>query len=101
MRSRAVDAVVAEAVWPGREVWKKETLYGLKLAVSRAPGRGDGHPRLRPGGDLLGGMACLVRRLLENTSQVGFLRQSRIDLDPDALLAPPAGARVSPGVAPG
>ena len=50
-------------------------------------------PRVRlycPHGDLLGGMAYLVRRLLENTSNESFLRHEYIDaIAPEQLLASP------------
>ena len=50
-------------------------------------------PRVRlycPHGDLLGGMAYLVRRLLENTSNESFLRQEYIEATaPEQLLASP------------
>jgi RHH-type proline utilization regulon transcriptional repressor/proline dehydrogenase/delta 1-pyrroline-5-carboxylate dehydrogenase len=44
-----------------------------------------------PTGELLPGMAYLVRRILENSSQAGFLLHSRSGETADALLAPPAG----------
>ena len=43
-------------------------------------------------GALLPGMAYLVRRLLENTSNEGFLRQRHAGADAARLLAPPGGA---------
>ena len=43
-----------------------------------------------PVGEMLPGMAYLVRRLLENTSNEGFLKQSMVDLkDIDDLLKDP------------
>src|SRR5581483_6784737 len=42
-----------------------------------------------PLGELLPGMAYLVRRILENSSQAGFLLQSRTGRSAAALLAPP------------
>ena len=42
-----------------------------------------------PVGDLVAGMAYLVRRLLENTSNESFLREQAKGTDLDALLAPP------------
>ena len=42
-----------------------------------------------PVGDLVAGMAYLVRRLLENTSNESFLREQAQGTDLDALLAPP------------
>ena len=43
-----------------------------------------------PVGDLLPGMAYLVRRLLENTSNESFLRKEYVESHPlSTLLAPP------------
>ncbi len=42
-----------------------------------------------PVGELLPGMAYLVRRVLENSSQVGFLLRSRGGVAPEELLRPP------------
>ena len=46
-----------------------------------------------PVGELLPGMAYLVRRVLENSSQAGFLLQSRSGATPEELLRPPIGPR--------
>jgi proline dehydrogenase len=51
-----------------------------------------------PVGDLVAGMAYLVRRLLENSSNDSFLVQRARGRDLDALLAPPTHAP-SPGAA--
>ena len=99
VRSLAHAAAVAEAIGLEPEAVEYQTLYGMDPAVSGAlRDMGWVARDYVPSGDLLGGMAYLVRRLLENTSQVGFLRQSRIDLDPGVLLAPP---RPVPAPAPG
>ncbi len=42
-----------------------------------------------PVGDLVAGMAYLVRRLLENTANEGFLRQQADGRPPEELLAAP------------
>ena len=51
-------------------------------------------------GDLISGMACLVRRLLENTANESFLRLSFVDkIDIDQLLQDPGkvmNARTEP-----
>ncbi|HEX2186792.1 MAG TPA: proline dehydrogenase family protein, partial [Chloroflexota bacterium] len=97
VRSLAHGAAVADALGLDPEVVEYQTLYGMEPAISGAlPAMGWLARDYVPSGDLLGGMAYLVRRLLENTSQVGFLRQSRADLDPEALLAPPAGRSSQP-----
>ena len=48
-----------------------------------------------PVGDLVAGMAYLVRRLLENTSNDSFLQEQARGVPVEELLAPP-GAAVSP-----
>jgi RHH-type proline utilization regulon transcriptional repressor/proline dehydrogenase/delta 1-pyrroline-5-carboxylate dehydrogenase len=91
VRSLVHAAAVAESLGLAPAAVEYQTLYGMDPAISGAlPDMGWVARDYVPSGDLLGGMAYLVRRLLENTSQVGFLRQSRIDLDAGALLAPPA-----------
>lgn len=53
-----------------------------------------------PVGELIPGMAYLVRRILENSSQAGFLTMARTGMDREALLAPPPEVDDSPGVTP-
>ncbi|MBI2859381.1 MAG: proline dehydrogenase family protein [Chloroflexi bacterium] len=47
-----------------------------------------------PAGELVPGMAYMVRRVLENASQAGFLLKSRLGEDVDVLLRPPAPASI-------
>ena len=54
-----------------------------------------------PLGDLLPGMSYLVRRILENSSQVGFLLQSRTGESAKELLAPPTPGSRSVDARPG
>jgi RHH-type proline utilization regulon transcriptional repressor/proline dehydrogenase/delta 1-pyrroline-5-carboxylate dehydrogenase len=49
-----------------------------------------------PVGDLVAGMAYLVRRLLENTSNDSFLADQARGASIDVLLAPPGPAAASP-----
>jgi proline dehydrogenase len=49
-----------------------------------------------PVGDLVAGMAYLVRRLLENTSNESFLREQAAGAPLEELLAPPRRARTAP-----
>jgi len=50
-----------------------------------------------PCGELLPGMAYLVRRLLENTSNEGFMKKTFVDhADRNALLADPAAVAAAP-----
>lgn len=93
---RSVSAVLETAralsVLPDR--YEFQLLYGMAEPFRNALLRTT--PRVRlycPHGDMLGGMAYLVRRLLENTSNESFLRHEFIDaLSPDCLLASPASA---------
>jgi RHH-type proline utilization regulon transcriptional repressor/proline dehydrogenase/delta 1-pyrroline-5-carboxylate dehydrogenase len=52
-----------------------------------------------PIGALVPGMWYLVRRLLENSSNESFVRQTNRGADETMLLAPPVGSEVSPEVA--
>lgn len=74
-----------------------QTLYGMAepLRPALLP-RGIRMREYVPIGELLPGMAYLVRRLLENTSNEGFLRAKfRDEADPAALLRPPLDGLVA------
>jgi RHH-type proline utilization regulon transcriptional repressor/proline dehydrogenase/delta 1-pyrroline-5-carboxylate dehydrogenase len=49
-----------------------------------------------PVGDLVAGMAYLVRRLLENTSNDSFLQEQSRGVALEKLLAPPGGEATEP-----
>ncbi|MEO1295310.1 MAG: L-glutamate gamma-semialdehyde dehydrogenase [Cyanobacteria bacterium J06636_16] len=90
VRSQALALAITEALKiPQRHV-EFQVLYGMadKLAVAIAK---RGH-RVRvycPYGELIPGMAYLIRRLLENTANSSFLRQSVAEVSVEDLLAPP------------
>ena len=92
LRSLVHALVVAEENGLPKNSIELQMLYGMaepeRLMLSR-----DGY-RVRvyaPIGELLPGMAYLVRRLLENTSNSGFLRQSYHEgVAISTMLAPPA-----------
>jgi RHH-type proline utilization regulon transcriptional repressor/proline dehydrogenase/delta 1-pyrroline-5-carboxylate dehydrogenase len=92
LRSLALAMALAEShgVESGR--FEFQMLYGMGESL-RAAVAGMGY-RMRvyvPFGELLPGMAYLVRRLLENSSSQSFLSMGRVpDTDPEVLLAPPA-----------
>lgn len=67
-----------------------QTLYKTLEGLSRGL-HGMGWPARDyvPVGELIPGMAYLVRRILENTSQVGFLTRSRLHEEAGELLRPP------------
>jgi RHH-type proline utilization regulon transcriptional repressor/proline dehydrogenase/delta 1-pyrroline-5-carboxylate dehydrogenase len=86
---------VAHAIAAAREAGAEAE---LELQVLRGLGDDLAHALAREGyrvraycplGDLVAGMAYLVRRLLENTSNDSFLHASAVTDDLTALLAPP------------
>jgi RHH-type proline utilization regulon transcriptional repressor/proline dehydrogenase/delta 1-pyrroline-5-carboxylate dehydrogenase len=92
LRSLAHAFAVAEELGVPASGYEVQMLYGMaepERAAVRAAGR-----RVRvyaPVGELLPGMAYLVRRLLENTANTGFLRLSHHEhVDVAGLLAAPA-----------
>jgi len=90
---RSVSAVLETArAWAvPADRYEFQSLYGMAEPFRNALLRTT--PRVRlycPHGDMLVGMAYLVRRLIENTSNESFLRQEFIDAEsPEALLASP------------
>jgi RHH-type transcriptional regulator, proline utilization regulon repressor / proline dehydrogenase / delta 1-pyrroline-5-carboxylate dehydrogenase len=90
VRSHAYAEAVREAVGQPGVVLEHQILYRTWEALSSAlPQMGWVTRDYVPVGELIPGMAYLVRRILENTSQVGFLTQARLDEEAPELLAPP------------
>ena len=90
LRSVAQAIVANEATGYGPRDVEFQVLYGLGDDLMHALAEG-GH-RVRaycPVGDLVAGMAYLVRRLLENTANEGFLHQQADGRSPEELLAAP------------
>ncbi|MGA1131138.1 MAG: L-glutamate gamma-semialdehyde dehydrogenase [Prochlorotrichaceae cyanobacterium] len=90
VRSQGHTVAIAESLKVPRRNWELQVLYGMgdKLAKALV----DKGYRVRvycPYGNLIPGMAYLIRRLLENTANTSFLRQNLEDVAPDQLLAPP------------
>lgn len=73
------------------EGYEVQMLYGMAEPVKKALHKlGHVVREYTPTGELLPGMAYLVRRLLENTSNEGFLRKTFVEkLQREALLAAP------------
>jgi RHH-type proline utilization regulon transcriptional repressor/proline dehydrogenase/delta 1-pyrroline-5-carboxylate dehydrogenase len=91
VRSIAKALVTAENLNVPRERYEFQMLYGMAEPVKRAL-KAMGFPvrEYVPIGELLPGMAYLVRRLLENSSNEGFLRKAFAGrLPPEELLAEP------------
>src|SRR4051794_7684721 len=91
LRSLAHAVALAKELNVPPNAYEIQMLYGM-AEPERAALRAMGH-RVRlyaPVGELLPGMAYLVRRLLENTSNSGFLKISHHDgVDVSRLMAPP------------
>ncbi|HEY9671606.1 MAG TPA: L-glutamate gamma-semialdehyde dehydrogenase [Waterburya sp.] len=90
VRSQAHAIAIAETLKIPRRRFEMQVLYGMGEQLARALVK-RGH-RVRvyaPYGELLPGMAYLIRRLLENTANSSFLRQSMEDRPLEELLAPP------------
>ena len=90
LRSVAHAIVAAEAAGVGAGEIEFQVLYGLGDELLRALARLGYRVRAYcPVGDLVAGMAYLVRRLLENTANEGFLRLQADGRPPEELLAAP------------
>lgn len=98
IRSLAACLATAEAAGVPRGMTEVQMLYGMGAPVRRSVVEHGERLRLyTPIGELIPGMAYLVRRLLENTSNESFLRQEFTEhVDPAALLRDPAELRVEP-----
>lgn len=90
VRSQARAMAIAETLNVPRRRFEMQVLYGMgdKIAKSLVE-RGYRVRVYCPYGYLLPGMAYLIRRLLENTANSSFLRQSSENRPIEELLAPP------------
>ncbi|MBD2294563.1 L-glutamate gamma-semialdehyde dehydrogenase [Anabaena sphaerica FACHB-251] len=90
VRSQSRAIAIAESLKVPRRRFEMQVLYGMGDKIAKA--LVDKGYRVRvycPYGDLLPGMAYLIRRLLENTANSSFLRQNLENKPADELLAPP------------
>ncbi|MDP3722633.1 MAG: proline dehydrogenase family protein [Candidatus Omnitrophota bacterium] len=102
IRSIAHAMAVAEALGLAKHQLEFQLLYGMGEAI-RAATVARGYPvRIyTPIGQLIPGMAYLVRRLLENSSNDSFLRQDFLqERSADQLLTPPTPRRPSSATTP-
>ncbi|EDX76727.1 delta-1-pyrroline-5-carboxylate dehydrogenase, putative [Coleofasciculus chthonoplastes PCC 7420] len=93
VRSQAKAMAIAEQLNIPRRRFEMQVLYGMGDQLAKALVK-RGH-RVRvyaPYGELLPGMAYLIRRLLENTANSSFLRQSLEERPVEELIAPPVVA---------
>ncbi len=90
VRAHAYAEAVREHVGLPAGAIEHQTLFRTAEGTSRAlAALGWSERDYVPVGELLPGMAYLVRRVLENSSQAGFLLQRRAGVSPEALLRPP------------
>jgi len=91
LRTLAHIEAVAESLGLAPETWEYQMIFGMAEPFQHAVMQQGRRLRLyTPVGDLLPGMAYLVRRLLENTSNESFLRKEYVESQSlSTLLAPP------------
>jgi RHH-type proline utilization regulon transcriptional repressor/proline dehydrogenase/delta 1-pyrroline-5-carboxylate dehydrogenase len=91
LRTLAYIEAVAESLRLPPETWEYQMIFGMAEPFQQAITQLGRRLRLyTPVGELLPGMAYLVRRLLENTSNESFLRKEYVESQPlTALLAAP------------
>ncbi|MGC8658971.1 MAG: L-glutamate gamma-semialdehyde dehydrogenase [Desulfomonilaceae bacterium] len=92
IRSIAYAMAVAESLGLENNAFEFQMIYGMAEPIRRAIRKMDYRLRVyTPVGELIPGMAYLIRRLLENTSNESFLRKSFSESVPlDELLRTPA-----------
>ncbi len=91
LRSLAHALAYARSIGLERGGYEVQMLHGMAEPLRRALVESGERVRVYvPVGDLIPGVAYLIRRLLENTSNVSFLRQTYVEgQDLERLLAPP------------
>ncbi|MBD2186087.1 L-glutamate gamma-semialdehyde dehydrogenase [Aerosakkonema funiforme] len=90
VRSQARAMAIAETLNVPRRRFEMQVLYGMADKLAKAiVDRGYRVRVYCPYGDLIPGMAYLIRRLLENTANSSFLRQSLEERPMEELLAAP------------
>ncbi len=90
VRSQALAIAIAESLNVPRRCFEMQVLYGMGDKLAKAlVDRGYRVRVYSPYGELLPGMAYLIRRLLENTANSSFLRQNMENRPVEELLAPP------------
>jgi len=90
VRSQAHAIAIAETLQVPNRCFEMQVLYGMGDKLAQAlSNRGNRVRVYCPYGELLPGMAYLIRRLLENTANSSFLRQNLENRPVEELLAPP------------
>ncbi|HUI58887.1 MAG TPA: bifunctional proline dehydrogenase/L-glutamate gamma-semialdehyde dehydrogenase, partial [Steroidobacteraceae bacterium] len=98
--SHAIAAAAARGL--GSEAWEVQMLLGMANPLSEAVAAHGARLRIYvPVGDLLTGIAYLIRRLMENTANNSILRQTYVEgLELSTLLAEPRPAPPPPAQPP-
>jgi len=98
VRSIARAMALGELLGLAKHQLEFQLLYGMGDALHAAITERDYPVRIyTPIGDLIPGMAYLVRRILENTANESFLRQDFLgERSPDELLRPPETSEQAP-----
>jgi RHH-type proline utilization regulon transcriptional repressor/proline dehydrogenase/delta 1-pyrroline-5-carboxylate dehydrogenase len=91
LRSQAHASALARELGLPDSAWEAQMLYGMAEPLRDALIAAGVRVRIYvPTGDLITGIAYLIRRLLENTAGTSILRQAYVEgQSPQALLAPP------------
>ena len=94
IRSIAYAKAYSESIGLPKGALEYQFLYGMAAPIQDAMISFEERVRIyAPFGELIPGMAYLVRRLLENTANESFLRQGFVEgMDEDELLKTPVGA---------
>ncbi len=93
VRTQAYALAVAEQLQVPQRHFEQQVLYGMGDKLAKAlVDRGSRVRVYSPYGELIPGMAYLIRRLLENTANSSFLRQNLENRPAEELLAPPVVA---------
>ncbi len=98
LRSLAHAEAAAQAAGLPPGAYEYQMIFGMAEPLQAAVVKAGRRVRIyTPVGELLPGMAYLVRRLLENTSNESFLRREYAESEPlDLLLAPPHAVPLEP-----
>ena len=92
VRSQAHAIAIADTLNIPHRRFEMQVLYGMGDKLAKALVERGYRVRVYcPYGELVPGMAYLIRRLLENTANSSFLRQSMEERPVEELLAPPVG----------
>jgi RHH-type proline utilization regulon transcriptional repressor/proline dehydrogenase/delta 1-pyrroline-5-carboxylate dehydrogenase len=97
IRSLASAIVTAKQAGVANDGYEIQMLYGMGEPIRRAVIQNGQRVRVYvPVGRLLPGMAYLIRRLMENTSNTSFLRQTYVEEQQiDQLILPPGASHTS------